>query len=79
MNLLLAASIKIIFIGASKPSRRHLRKFLTVRRQRILDALNWLKINNTLYSHISLNKHIITALPDKRYSRMSLGNTDRSH
>lgn len=60
----LAASIKIIFIGASKPSRYHLRKVLTVRRKRILDALNWLKNNNTLYSHISLDKHIIAALPD---------------
>ena len=60
----LAASIKIIFIGASKPSRHHLRKVLTVRRQRILDALNWLKSHNTLYSHISLDKHMIAALPD---------------
>ena len=60
----LAASIKIIFIGASKPSRHHLRNVLTVRRQRILDALNWVKTNNTLYSHILLDKHIITALPD---------------
>ena len=63
MNLLLAASIKIIFIGASKPSRHHLRKVLTVRRQHILDALNWLK-KNTLYSYISLDKLIITAIPD---------------
>ena len=60
----LDASIKIIFIGASKSSRHHLRKVLTARRQRILDALIWLKTNNTLYSHISLDKHIITALPD---------------
>ena len=60
----LDASIKIIFIGASKSSRHHLRKVLTARRQRILDALNWLKTNNTLYSHISLDKHIITDLPD---------------
>ena len=60
----LAESIKIIFIGASKPSRHHLRKVLTVRRQRILDALNWLKNNNTLYSHITLDRHIIDTLPD---------------
>ena len=60
----LAAPIKIIFIGASRPSRHHLRKILTVRRQRILDALNWLKSHNTLYSHISLDKHTIAALPD---------------
>lgn len=60
----LAASIKIVFIGACKPSRHHLRKVLTVRRQRIVDALNWLKKNNTLYSHILLDKHIIAALPD---------------
>ncbi|CAF1369206.1 unnamed protein product [Adineta steineri] len=60
----LSASIKIIFIGSSKPARHHLRKILSVRRQRILDALIWLKENNVLYSHISLDKHIIASLPD---------------
>ncbi|CAF4211828.1 unnamed protein product, partial [Adineta steineri] len=60
----LSASIKIIFIGSSKPARHHLRKILTVRRQRILHALIWLKENNALYSHISLDKHIIASLPD---------------
>jgi hypothetical protein len=60
----LSASIKIIFIGSSMPSRQHLRKILSVRRQRILDALVWLKENNVLYTHISLDKHIIAALPD---------------
>ncbi len=60
----LSASIKIIFVGSSKPARHHLRKILSVRRQRVLDALIWLKENNALYSHISLDKHIIAALPD---------------
>ena len=60
----LSASIKIIFIGASLPSRHHLRKILSVRRRRIFDALVWLKENNVLYSHISLDNHIIAALPD---------------
>lgn len=60
----LSALIKIIFIGSSMPSRHHLRKILTVRRQRVLDALIWLKENNVLYSHISLDKHVIAALPD---------------
>ncbi|CAF4558300.1 unnamed protein product, partial [Rotaria sp. Silwood2] len=46
------------------PSRHHLRKILSVRRQRILDALVWLKENNVLYSHISLDKHITATLPD---------------
>jgi hypothetical protein len=59
----LSASIKIIFIGSSMPSRHHLRKVLSVRRQRVLDALVWLKENNVLYSHISLDKHLIAALP----------------
>jgi hypothetical protein len=60
----LSASIKIIFIGSSKPARHHLRKILSVRRQRVLHALIWLKENNVLYSHISLDKHIIASLPD---------------
>ena len=59
----LSSSIKIIFVGSSIPSRHHLRKILTVRRQRVLDALVWLKENNVLYGHISLDKHIIAALP----------------
>ncbi|CAF4234866.1 unnamed protein product, partial [Adineta steineri] len=46
------------------PARHHLRKILSVRRQRILDALIWLKENNVLYSHISLDKHVIASLPD---------------
>ncbi|CAF3982015.1 unnamed protein product [Rotaria sp. Silwood1] len=46
------------------PSRHHLRKILSVRKQRIFDALVWLKENNVLYSHISLDKNIIAALPD---------------
>ena len=60
----LCSSIKIIFIGSSKPSRYHLRKILTIRRQRILDALTWLKQNNMLYAHVPLDKHIIAALPE---------------
>lgn len=60
----LSTSIKIVFIGSSMPSRQHLRKILTVRRQRILDALIWLKENNALYSYISLDQHIIADLPD---------------
>ena len=60
----LSESIKIIFIGSSMPSRHHLRKILSVRRQRVFDALVWLKENNVLYSHVSLDKHIIAALPD---------------
>jgi hypothetical protein len=59
----LSASIKIIFIGSLMPFRRHLRKVLSVRRQRVLDALVWLKENNFLYSHVSLDKHLIAALP----------------
>jgi hypothetical protein len=59
----LSASVKIVFVGSSMPSRQHLRKILTVRRQRIFNALVWLKRNNVLYSHISLDKHIIAALP----------------
>ncbi|CAF2979465.1 unnamed protein product [Rotaria sp. Silwood2] len=46
------------------PSRHHLRKILSVRRLRILNALVWLKENNVLYNHISLDKHIIATLPD---------------
>ncbi|CAF4338919.1 unnamed protein product, partial [Adineta steineri] len=60
----LSASMKIVFIGGSKPACHHLRKILSVRRQQILDALIWLKENNVLYRHISLDKHIIASLPD---------------
>lgn len=60
----LSTSIKIVFIGSCLPSRPHLRKTLTVRKQRIVDALVWLKAKNDLYGHISLDQHIIADLPD---------------
>ncbi|CAN0231991.1 unnamed protein product, partial [Ascophyllum nodosum] len=39
-------------------------KDLLVRRQRVFDALNWLKANNPFYSDISINTDNLNSLPD---------------
>ena len=39
-------------------------KDILVRRQRVFDALNWLRANNPFYSDISVNTDNLTSLPD---------------
>ncbi|CAF4684330.1 unnamed protein product [Rotaria sp. Silwood2] len=45
----LCDTLKVIFIGARPPDRLHLKKVLTVRKKRIIQALQWLKKYNMLY------------------------------
>ncbi len=44
--------IKIIFIGANKPDRQQLKKICGVKKQKVRDALLWLKKHNYLYRKI---------------------------
>jgi hypothetical protein len=48
----LCDTIKIIFIGAHKPDRQQLRKICGVKKQKVRDALLWLKKHNYLYRKI---------------------------
>ncbi|CAF4544629.1 unnamed protein product, partial [Didymodactylos carnosus] len=67
----LASTIKIVFVGAQAlpPDLIRLRDVLTVRKQKIIDALQWLKRYNLLYRDIeidmaNLNKLPINDIPD---------------
>ena len=60
----LCDTLKVIFIGARLPDRLHLRKVLTVRKQKIIQALQWLKKYNILYHNININLENIAQLPE---------------
>lgn len=54
----------MIFVGARPPNRIHLKKILTVRKKKIIQALNWLKQYNILYQNIEINLKNIAQLPE---------------
>ncbi|CAF2742492.1 unnamed protein product [Rotaria sp. Silwood2] len=60
----LCDTLKVIFIGARPPVRIHLKKILTVRKKKIIQALHWLKKNNILYKDININFENIAQLPE---------------
>ncbi|CAF1560223.1 unnamed protein product, partial [Rotaria sordida] len=60
----LSDTLKVIFIGARPPDRLHLKKVLTVRKKRIIQALQWLKKYNILYQNININLENIAQLPE---------------
>ncbi|CAF1536996.1 unnamed protein product [Adineta ricciae] len=60
----LCDTLKVIFIGARPPDRLHLRRVLTVRKKKIIQALQWLKKNNGLYQNININLENIAQLPE---------------
>ncbi|KAJ7020688.1 hypothetical protein C8F04DRAFT_899972, partial [Mycena alexandri] len=60
--------ICVIFVGSTPPSEEWLRTKatpLTVRKEKVLKALEWLKINNHLYSDVPINRPVLDALPDE--------------
>ncbi|CAF1311364.1 unnamed protein product [Adineta ricciae] len=60
----LCDTLKIIFVGAHVPSRIELRKVCGVNRQRIREALLWLKKHNHMYRMIPINEVNIVKLPE---------------
>ncbi|CAF4680721.1 unnamed protein product [Rotaria sp. Silwood2] len=60
----LCDALKVIFIGARPPVRIHLKKVLTVRKKKIIQALHWLKKNNVLYRNVNINFENIAQLPE---------------
>ncbi|CAF2184594.1 unnamed protein product, partial [Rotaria magnacalcarata] len=60
----LCDTLKVIFVGAHRPERVHLKKVLTVRKKKVTQALHWLKQNNILYQNIEINLHNINQLPE---------------
>ena len=60
----LCDTLKVIFIGARPPDRIQLKKVLTVRKQKIIQALRWLKKHNILYQKMNINLQNINQLPE---------------
>ena len=60
----LCDTLKVIFIGARPPDRLHLKKVLTVRKKKIIEALQWLKKYNILYQNITINLENVAQLPE---------------
>ncbi|KLO12576.1 hypothetical protein SCHPADRAFT_915601 [Schizopora paradoxa] len=58
----------VVFIGSSPPTREWLRTKaypLIIRREKVRNALEWLKIHNPLYSDIEIDYETLHALPDR--------------
>ncbi len=60
----LCDTLKVIFIGARPPERIHLKKILTVRKKKIIQALHWLKKYNVLYQNVHISLENIAQLPE---------------
>ncbi|CAF4143405.1 unnamed protein product, partial [Adineta steineri] len=60
----LSDTLKIVFIGAHSPDRVQLRRICGVRRQKIHNALIWLKNHNYMYQMIPINEVNIAKLPE---------------
>ena len=60
----LCDTLKVIFIGARPPDRIHLKVVLTMRKKRIIQALQWLKKHNILYQKVNINLQNINQLPE---------------
>lgn len=60
----LCDTLKVIFVGSRPPERIHLRKILTIRKKRIVQALQWLKRYNVLYQAVEINLENIAQLPE---------------
>ncbi|KAI0657855.1 hypothetical protein C8Q70DRAFT_1046102 [Cubamyces menziesii] len=59
--------ICVIFVGSKPPTIEWLKEYaypLIVRREKILNALQWLKANNVLYKDIIIDNDRIAALPE---------------
>lgn len=58
--------ICVVFVGSSRPSEQWIRdkaKPLLVRREKVRNALQWLKMNNPLYKDVTISTERIEALP----------------
>jgi hypothetical protein len=60
----LCDTLKVIFVGSRPPSRIHLRKILTIRKNKVIQALQWLKKHNILYRNVEISNENIAQLPE---------------
>ncbi|CAF4756249.1 unnamed protein product, partial [Rotaria sp. Silwood2] len=60
----LCDTLQVISIGARPTDRIHLKKVLTGRKKKIIQALQWLKKHNVLYQNVDINLNNIAQLPE---------------
>ncbi|KAJ7475396.1 hypothetical protein B0H11DRAFT_1917799 [Mycena galericulata] len=72
---ILAATIGVTFVGRGNRPLTVLPDFLRVRRQRVLEALVWLKANNPLYATIQIDDHHLSLLPENDVPEEIMSNT----
>ena len=60
----LCETLKVIFVGSQPPERLQLKRVLTVRKKKILEARQWLTKYNPLYRNININLTNIEKLPE---------------
>ncbi|CAF1357835.1 unnamed protein product [Rotaria sordida] len=60
----LCDTLKVIFVGAHPPERIQLKKVLTARKKKIIEALRWLKKHNVLYQNVDINLKDIAQLTE---------------
>ncbi|KAJ7106606.1 hypothetical protein C8R44DRAFT_565357, partial [Mycena epipterygia] len=57
--------LAFVFIGSAKPTdEEYVRTPMLVRRQRVQDALDWLKLNHADYSQLTISTDNLMALPE---------------
>ncbi len=59
----LCDSMKVVFTGAHRPTRQQLHNVLEVRRQKVSDALVWLKNNHHLYKDVHIDQARLLNIP----------------
>ncbi|KAJ6483746.1 hypothetical protein C8R47DRAFT_913759, partial [Mycena vitilis] len=60
--------ICVIFVGSNAPTTEWLQKKakpLTVRKEKVLNALGWLKTHNSLYKDVKINAAVFDGQPDE--------------
>ncbi|KAJ7865103.1 hypothetical protein B0H13DRAFT_2353165 [Mycena leptocephala] len=66
--------ICVIFVGSKPPTPEWLKekvKPMIVRKEKVQNALRWLKLNNHLYADIPIDQRALDELPSKRYIAFS--------
>ncbi|KAF7301990.1 ATP-dependent DNA helicase [Mycena indigotica] len=63
-SMLLAATIGVTFVGAGSTALGCMPGLFRVRRQRVFEALMWLKENNPLYSEVIISQERLKQLPE---------------
>ena len=60
----LSETLTVIFVGHQPPKRLQLKRVLTVRKKKVVEALYWLKKYNPLYNNIKIDLANIAKLPE---------------